>query len=154
MISDFEAPVRISAEVVGKARDFVRRVGTEEVQFLRLYAMLLRSVDERHARHPGRKLRPEMLTELGRRWRDEAPKRFRISFDAHVHGAKGSITERRFGIGRIERMADREWTGHEDGVWICEARFIAGNDGARSHPVLLANFNLHAIARWSQRSGR
>jgi hypothetical protein len=40
--------------------------------------------------------RPELLTELGRHWRNDAPKRFRISFDAHINGAKGSMAERRF----------------------------------------------------------
>jgi hypothetical protein len=149
-----EAPVRLSTECVGRARDFIRRVAAEDTQFLRLYAALLRPVKDRHARHPGRKLRPEMLTELGRRWRNEAPKRFRIAFAVHVNGAKGAITERRLGIGRMERIDDPDWTGHEDGVWICEARFVAGNDGASSHHALLANFSLHAIGRWFQRSGR
>jgi hypothetical protein len=155
MTSDLDdAPVRLSAECVGRARDFIRRVTAEEAQFLRQYIALLRPAKERHARYPGRKIRPEMLAELGRRWRYQLPAKFRISFLAHTTNAKGSIIERRLGIGHMERVDDPDWTGHEDGVWIIEARFIAGNDGARSHHVLLANFSLHAIARWYQRSGR
>jgi hypothetical protein len=149
-----EAPVRLSTECVGRARDFIRRVQAEDAQFLRLYAALLRPVKDRHARCPGRKLRPEMLTELGRRWRYHMPTKFRISFTAHTATAKGTITERRLGIGRIERVDDPDWTGHEDGVWICEARFVAGNAGANSHHALLSNFSMHAIGRWFQRSGR
>ena len=153
-MSDIDAPVRISTEAGGRARDFSRRVARDNDQFVTLIQAMWRPIKERHARHPGCKLRREQLAELGRRWRNDAPKHLRISFAVHVNGSKGSITERRLGIGRIERIDDPEWTAQEDGVWVVEARFVAGNDGARSHHVLLANFSLHAIARWYQRSGK
>jgi hypothetical protein len=152
-VSDVDAPVRLSTEAVGRARDLIRRVTAENEQFLRQYTSLLRPVKDRHARCPGRKLRPEMLAEMGRRWRYHMPTKFRISFTAHTATSKGTITERRLGIGRIERIDDPDWTGQEDGVWVIEARFVAGNDGGRSHSVLLSNFSLHALARWFQRSG-
>jgi hypothetical protein len=106
-VSDaLDAPVRISTEAVGRARDFIRRVTAEDQQFLRQYPALLRPVKERHARYPGRKLRPDMLAEMGRRWRYQMPAKFRISYTAHTATAKGNITERRLGIGRIERIDD------------------------------------------------
>lgn len=46
------------------------------------------------------------------------------------------------------------WIGFENGLWVCEARLVAGNDGARSSNAWLANFSMHAIARWFQRSRR
>jgi hypothetical protein len=36
---------------------------------------------------------------------------------------------------------------------VLELHLVAGKDGARSRNVLLANFSLHSLARWFQRSG-
>ena len=95
-----------------------------------------------------------MLVEAGRHWRYRTPAKFCISFAAYTTTAKCNITNRRLGIARSERVDDPEWTGHEDGIWFCETRFIAGNYGAKSSNGLLIGFSLHAIARWYQRSGR
>jgi hypothetical protein len=38
-----------------------------------------------------------MLAAIARRWRDEAPPAFRISFAFDLDGSKGTIVERRLG---------------------------------------------------------
>ena len=93
-----------------------------------------------------------MLVEAGRHWRYRTPAKFCISFAAYTTTAKCNITNRRLGIARSERVDDPEWTGHEDGIWFCETRFIAGNYGAKRSHRLLTRFSLHAIARWYHRS--
>jgi hypothetical protein len=143
--------VRLNAESVGRARDFIRRVYRDDVAFLNLINELLTPVKARHARHPGRKLRPEMVAIIAHSWRTKGPAEFRVAYNADIDGAKGSIVERRLGKARIEMVNDPDWTGFEDGVSVMELRFVAGAHGASSSNVLLANFSMHSLARWYQR---
>jgi hypothetical protein len=53
LLCDVDAPVRLSAEAVGRARDFIRRVQAEDAQFLRGYAALLRPVKPATPAIPG-----------------------------------------------------------------------------------------------------
>jgi hypothetical protein len=89
-----DRPHKIRIEALGRARDFVRRVGRDDAAFLDLIKQLWQPIRDRHSRRPGRKLRPETLAITARRWRDEGPAAFRISFAAKVDGAKGTICER------------------------------------------------------------
>jgi hypothetical protein len=63
------------------------------------------------------------------------------------------VRQLRWGYRPPAKPLPAEWTGHEDGIWVVEARFIAGNNGGHSRHALLSNVSLHAIARWFQRSG-
>lgn len=143
---------RLSAEAIGLARDFRRRVEAEDATYLATIHTLFEPIRERETKHPHRKVRPEMLAELVRRWRIEPPRQFRLSFDASLHhGAKGKISERRVCI--IKQAADDalDRAESEPGVAVCGVSLIAHADGTHRINSILATFSLPALASRYQR---
>jgi hypothetical protein len=132
--------VRIPAEAVARARDFRRRVEAEDDAWMAAIKSALRPVVERRERHPDRPLRYEHLAELSHGWKLRAPQRFRIAFTAHIERTRGTVTERRLGIGRLtDDIA-------EPGCSVVELRFTADRHGVHRTTAILAAFSLHAIA--------
>jgi hypothetical protein len=132
---------RVPAEAAARARDFRLRVEREDEQWLATVRTLFRPILDRQKRHPDRKLQYEQLAGLSHGWKLRTPSKFRIAFTAHVNGSKGTITERRLGIGRRD---DDDLM--EPGCSVVEMRVVANNEGARRSAVVLCTFSLHAIA--------
>jgi hypothetical protein len=150
--TDFDlAPERISATAAGLARDFCRRVEAEDRAWSALLRILTEPIKLRQTRHPDRKVRPELLAQLARRLRSEAPTHFRLSFAAQLSGAKGCIIERRVCKVSIRPVDDPGWIGTEADIMVCEIRLVADSHGAHPTSSQICAFSQHALARRFQR---
>jgi hypothetical protein len=142
---------RIGAEAVGRARDFRRRVMTDDTAFITVMERLVEPVRVRLKRYPNRKLRRELLIDLERQWRCGVPTRFRLSYSAKLDSGWGEIAERRVTAGQTRRINDPEWRGLEDDVSIVETQLLAMPGRFRLHSTTLCTFSQHAVARRLQR---
>ena len=141
-------PSRVPREFVGRARDLQRRVdGLDAIATVQM-ADIVRPAQEWLRRKPN--LRAEMLAEIARRWRDEIPAEFRLSFEVKLDGRWGLITERRVGAARM--WHDR-WQGeHELAIVLLEQTLIAKPKRTELFERPVATVSLHALGRYFQRT--
>jgi hypothetical protein len=86
------APPPVSAEARGKAREFIRRACVEDHLRVALLRGFLRDIQQRQNRRPGRRLRPDMLEDILRRW-EAGPRGFRLRFGVGWKGRNLSAIE-------------------------------------------------------------
>ena len=75
----------VSAEARGKAREFIRRAHAEDDLRFALLSDFHRDIQRRIDRRPGRRLRPDMLDDILRRW-EAGPREFRLRFEVEWKG--------------------------------------------------------------------
>ncbi len=143
----------VLCEHAGLARDLRRRVAAEERELAIVFTAAMEPIKDRLRRYPGRSLRPELLTDLARRWR-AAPAVFRLSFDVKRDRNACVITEVRLSAGSMERLNDPAWNGMEPTIAIILNEFLAWKEKTKLRERPRALFSLHAIARRLQRDPR
>jgi hypothetical protein len=77
--------VPVSTEARGKAREFIRRAYAEDEVRVALLRSFIRDIQQRRDRRPGRRLRPDMLQDILRRW-EAGPRAFRLRFEVEWKG--------------------------------------------------------------------
>ena len=82
----------VSAEARGKARDFIRRACVEDHLRVALLRGFRRDIQQRMDRRPGRRLRPDLLQDILRRW-EAGPREFRLRFEVEWKGRNLSAIE-------------------------------------------------------------
>src|SRR5215471_9124305 len=82
----------VSAEARGKAREFIRRANAEDDLRFALLSGFHRNIQQRIDRRPGRRLRPDMLEHILRRWAS-GPREFRLRFEVEWKGKNLSAIE-------------------------------------------------------------
>jgi hypothetical protein len=145
------APVSISTEARGRARDLRRRVEREDDAYINTIHRLIEPVQERLRRYPQRKVRPEMIAALIERWRFMDSRDFRTHIEARLERTRASLTERRVAAGKL-RPTDPDWQGDgEPDVSISEFNVQVDGSRFRVRSRLCCTFSLHALARRYQR---
>lgn len=108
-------------------------------------------ITERRRRHPGRKLRPEMVAGIAREWRD-LPACYRLSLEVDHKGRDLDLTELRIGPLKFSRR--NVWEENEANTSIEFVSLTITRDIVtltQKHPV---SFSAHALGRFIERSGR
>jgi hypothetical protein len=145
------APVSISTEARGHARDLRRRVEREDEAYLSTIHQLIEPVLQRLRRYPRRNLRPEMIAGLIERWRFMDSRDFRTHIEARLERTRASLTERRVVAGKM-RLADPSWQGDDElDLGISEFAVLVDGNRFRVRSRVCCAFSLHALARRYQR---
>jgi hypothetical protein len=82
----------VSAEARGKAREFIRRANVEDDLRFALLSGFWRSIQQRKDRQSGRRVRPDILEDIVRRW-EAGPRQFRLRFEVERKGKNLSVIE-------------------------------------------------------------
>jgi hypothetical protein len=141
--------VPVSAEARGKAREFIQRACVEDHRRLGLIKGFLRDIDQRRARHPGRRLRPDMLQDILRRW-EAGPCEFRLRFEVEWKGRNFSVIEVAASGGTVTAAG---WAADaaELNLIVNTAALKVGRQGIDFVKMGTICLSFHAIGRYFQR---
>jgi hypothetical protein len=143
--------VPIDAESRGKARELLRRIHAEDVLAFTRLKELLKPLEERQRRLPGRKARPEHLVDLARDWQQMPHQTYRLTFGHGLLGrGRGVLTEIRLSTGHTQDLAWED-AGEERAAYAIAVTVLADKGGIdmSAHPIYA--ISEHALGRRFQR---
>jgi hypothetical protein len=143
------APVSITAEARGKARDLRRRVEREDGTYIATVHAVVEPVRDRLRRFPRRHVRPQMLIDLVQQWRFMPCRDYRLDLEAQLERKRLALVERRLVAGQMKLEG---WPDAEPDIGIGEVALLIDGAHIRVQTRTVCAFSLHAVARRYQRN--
>ncbi len=141
----------VSAEARGKAREFIRRASTEDDLRFVLLSGFWRDIQQRMGRHPGSRIRSDMLKDIIHRW-EVGPHQFRLRFEVEWKGKNLSAIEiTASGSAMLSGAPDWVTDGTELNLMINTAALKADRRGTDFVNIGTFCLSFHAIGRYFQR---